>query len=235
MPLPFRYVLVAALAASNAPLPPSLPKSPAKSPAISPPSVPDKMAHPQQPLQRLRPASELVALLRKGGLVLLMRHASAPHDPPSAADAAPDNPARERELDAKGVADARAFGAALARLSIPVSRVVTSPAYRVRETAVLAGFAAPETAGYLGHNASPGHAAPPEDLAKLKALVAKGPPDRSGNLLIVTHWPNVLEGWPEMGKGLDEGDLLVIEPGPDDGRVLGAMAITDWPELKVSP
>ena len=50
----------------------------------------------------------------------------------------PDNVPPERQLDEKGRTTAAAMGDALRRLKIPIGEVLTSPAYRARETARLA-------------------------------------------------------------------------------------------------
>src|SRR5689334_10597967 len=56
---------------------------------------------------------ELVAALRSGGYVIVMRHARSPSAPPDANSANPDNPTHERQLDEAGRASAREMGEAL--------------------------------------------------------------------------------------------------------------------------
>src|SRR5690242_12366673 len=73
--------------------------------------------------------SALLAVLRHGGCVILMRHASAPDARPTARTAAPGNGNRERQLDGEGLADARAMGVALKRLGIPIGEVMSSPTF----------------------------------------------------------------------------------------------------------
>src|SRR5687768_7830132 len=82
----------------------------------------------------------LVAAVRAGGAVIVMRHAASPREAPDKAAANPDNPAAERQLDAAGRATATAMGEALRRLKIPIGTAWTSPTYRVRETVRLAQF-----------------------------------------------------------------------------------------------
>ena len=77
----------------------------------------------------------LTTALAQGGYVFLMRHASSPATPPSATEAAPANVGRDRQLDEKGRASARAMGEALRHLKIPVGKVLSSTAYRALETA----------------------------------------------------------------------------------------------------
>jgi hypothetical protein len=51
----------------------------------------------------------LLASLRHGGLIILMRHASSPKIAPDAAHANKDNISAERQLDMSGIASARAM------------------------------------------------------------------------------------------------------------------------------
>jgi hypothetical protein len=69
----------------------------------------------------------LLASLRNGGLMILMRHASSPRVAPDATHANKDNVRAERQLDDAGVASARAMGEALRRLRIPIGQVLSSP------------------------------------------------------------------------------------------------------------
>src|SRR5215470_11694181 len=83
---------------------------------------------------------EIVAALRAGGLVVLVRHGATF---PDQADTDPlnfDNVAAQRNLNDKGKALARAFGDALRQVGVPVGKVYTSKYNRAYETAVIAGF-----------------------------------------------------------------------------------------------
>ena len=96
-------------------------------------------AHPAL-ARKMAPAS-LVALLRQGGYVILMRHANSPGALPDAASADPENTGHERQLDAAGLADATAFGAGLRRARVRIGAVFISPTFRARETLRAAGIA----------------------------------------------------------------------------------------------
>ncbi|MFI4914779.1 MAG: histidine phosphatase family protein, partial [Steroidobacterales bacterium] len=82
----------------------------------------------------------LLSALRRGGYVLVMRHASSPRTLPDKSAADPDNTQLERQLDDQGRSQAQAMGEALRKLHIPVGDVWSSPTYRARLTAKLAGF-----------------------------------------------------------------------------------------------
>src|SRR5262245_33696056 len=96
-----------------------------------------------------------VAALRAGGFVLVIRHATAPREAPAPDSAAPGHQTVERQLDARGRADATALGDALRRLKIPIGTVLTSPAFRAIETvryARLDGYTAVEELGDNGRS-----------------------------------------------------------------------------------
>lgn len=88
----------------------------------------------------------LLAQLRGGGVIIVIRHAATDRSRPDAdertgPDAGPvdfADCATQRNLTDKGRADARAIGAAFRDLGVPVGTVWTSPFCRSRETAELA-------------------------------------------------------------------------------------------------
>ena len=96
---------------------------------------------PAQPLS----GDALVNALRRGGYVLVVRHASSPREAPAKQSANPDNVSVERQLDDNGRATAIAMGKALRELDIPIGEVFTSPAYRALETVRLAQLPNPRT------------------------------------------------------------------------------------------
>ena len=81
--------------------------------------------------------SGLVKALQMGGYVVVMRHAASPTATPTAGEAEPDNPTRERQLDATGKATALAAVAAFTTgfikamsgaISARLSRLMSLPA-----------------------------------------------------------------------------------------------------------
>jgi phosphohistidine phosphatase SixA len=81
-------------------------------------------------------AAALVARLRAGDAVAVMRHAITDRSQTDQGDLS--NRAGQRNLSAAGRAQALAVGQAVARLGIPLGAVLTSPVFRARDTAVLA-------------------------------------------------------------------------------------------------
>ena len=180
--------------------------------------------------QTLAP-SALAAALRQGGLVLLMRHASAPRETPTKQTANPDNPALERQLDEKGRQGATAMGEAIRALRIPVGEVLTSPAYRARETVRSAQLPGSAAIVELGDGGQSMQSATAVQGTWLKTRVAQ--PPRSGNTILVTHNPNLTLAFPEWGASVAEGETVVLRPDRKGGAaVVGRIPIDDWPRLR---
>lgn len=176
--------------------------------------------------------NNLVSALRSGGYVILMRHASSPRSPPAPADANPDNAGHERQLDQEGRTSAKAMGAALSSLRIPVGLVLSSPTYRALETARLAQLSSPKTDPELGDG---GHSMQADPSGRrgvwLRDKVAMAPP-HGVNTIIITHLPNISEAFPEQAKGLEDGEALIFQPDHRGGATLvGRVSIGDWPRL----
>jgi phosphohistidine phosphatase SixA len=174
---------------------------------------------------------DLVRALQRGGYVIVMRHASAPLAPPSAAEADAGNPGRERQLDAAGRQSAQAMGAAIRRLRIPIDDVWSSPTYRARETVRLAGLPAPKTASELGDNGASMQALAQDQPAWLRAKASQ-PPRRGTDSLIVTHAPNISAAFGREGANLSDGEALVFRPvGHGQAELIAHVKIEAWPTL----
>lgn len=167
--------------------------------------------------------------LRRGGYVLLMRHASSPLTTPDAATADPENPQRERQLDDKGKASAKSMGEAFKVLHIPVGQVFSSPTYRARQTVKLMGFGTPilvQELGDQGHSMQRITGASSAEW--LKMTVAKKP--ASGrNTVLVTHMPNIAAAFPDQASGLADGETLVFKPdGQGHAALVAKVGIEEW-------
>jgi phosphohistidine phosphatase SixA len=176
--------------------------------------------------------NQLLAALQKGGYVILMRHASSPGTPPEPAQADAENIKHERQLDANGRASAQALGAALRRLRVPVSNVLSSPTYRALETARLAQLPSPQTFDELG---DAGKGMGPDKGGTrgvwIRSRVAQGPKP-GANTIIITHYPNITEAFGDDAKDLSEGEALILRPdGRGGASLVGRVRIEDWPKL----
>jgi phosphohistidine phosphatase SixA len=172
----------------------------------------------------------LTASLRAGGLVIVMRHASSPRALPTTENAKPGNTGLERQLDAAGHAGSTAMGDALRALRIPLGEVLSSPAFRARETVGAAGLPGVEVVEALGDNGQSMQGVTEAQASWLRARVGQSP--RAGNTLIVTHQPNLARAFPDWGSTVADGESIVLKP---DGRggadVVARIAIEDWASL----
>lgn len=140
-------------------------------------------------------------LLRQDGAIVLFRHANAPGtgDPPGFRL---DDCATQRNLDARGRAEARAIGEAFRLRGVTVGRVLSSQWCRARETAELAfpGLVREEPAF---NSFFSDRAAEPEMTARAGAILAAW--TGRGVLVVVTHQVNItaLTGVvPRSGEGV---------------------------------
>jgi len=174
-------------------------------------------------------ARQLVESLRKGGLVIVMRHASSPREVPTKETAAAGNTKLERQLDETGRDTATAMGNALRQLRIPISTVLSSGTFRALQTIKLAGLGEPTVAAELGDGGQSMQVTSDAQSAWLKARVTQVP--ASGNVLLVTHMPNVSRAFPEWGAVAD-GESVVLRPDGKSFTVLGRIKIEEWPTLR---
>jgi broad specificity phosphatase PhoE len=158
--------------------------------------------------------------LRDGGHVLVFRHAAtgtATDETESLSSCS-----EQRNLSQAGREQARAIGAAMRELDIPIGEVLTSPMCRTHDTAVLA-FGRATIDGDL---VSPGVVGNERDDARraevLRELVRDTPSDGT-NTVIVTHTGNIGAA---LDESLVEGEMLAYA----DGRVVGRVEPDEWPE-----
>lgn len=156
------------------------------------------------------------ALLKEPGAIVLFRHAYAPGVGDPAGFRLGDC-ATQRNLDARGRAEARGIGAGFGQRGIAVGRVLTSQWCRARETAELAfpGRAEAEPAfnSFFGDRAEE-----PGKTAAARAILAdwKGP----GLLVVVTHQVNISALTGEVPRS-GEGIILRVVDG--ETQVLGRL------------
>lgn len=173
----------------------------------------------------------LVNALRHGGYVIVMRHASSPRETPDQKTAKPDNVNRERQLDDAGRASATAMGNALRQLKIPIGEVFSSPTYRALETIRLAQLPSPQTVAELGDGGQSMKSATDAQAAWLRTKVMQFPP--GANTIVVTHFPNMSQAFPQWTPGLADGEALVFGPDGKGGAIMVArIKIEEWPKFR---
>ncbi len=173
----------------------------------------------------------LIAALREGGYVLLMRHASSPTARPDKASADRENTGLERQLDETGRNTARAMGKAIRALHLPIHDVFSSPTYRALETVHIAGLPQPRTAAELGDGGQSMQPLQASPAAWLRNMVSQVPPAGT-DVMIVTHAPNIAGAFGASVADVTDGEILVFRPdGQGDAMLAGRIRIEDWPNL----
>jgi len=172
----------------------------------------------------------LVAALKQGGYVIVMRHASSPREVPTKATANSDNVNLERQLDEAGRTTATAMGKAIRELKIPIGEVLTSPTYRAMETIRLAQWSNPKPIPELGDGGQSMQGASGDQGQWLQKQIAQAP--KGTNTLLVTHMPNLTRAFPQA-TGVADGEALIFHPDGKGGAPLVArIKIEEWPNLR---
>lgn len=134
--------------------------------------------------------------------------------------------ATQRNLVDKGRAEARAAGAVIRQLRIPVDRVLASPFCRTVETAQLLFGRAEKMAEVRGGPAEP---AGSDRYAELKKILAT-PVPAGTNLAVVSHGnPFVSVAGPPY---LAEGEAAIVKPLGADFRIVARVRVDGWEALK---
>src|SRR5262245_27564231 len=179
-----------------------------------------------RPAEPAEPLS-LVEALRAGGYVIYLRHADTEWFHFDATPVVLEDCATQRNLSGRGRDDARAIGAGMARLLIPVGEVRSSPYCRCAETARLAFDRV-----LLDQNlATLSDADAAEQATRVEALnrLLGMPPQPGTNTVLVSHADNLVAAG---GPKLDEGEAAVVKPLPDGGhQVIARVQAASWSTL----
>jgi hypothetical protein len=170
----------------------------------------------------------LLDALRGGGYVIYFRHTSTDFGQNDDRMTGYEDCASQRNLTDTGRVEARAIGAAIRAIGIPVGRVLASPFCRTRETAELIFGRATVSNAVRG---GPAHA-DDDRYAELKALLST-PVTGGVDLAIVSHGNpyRAIVGGPYLA----EGEAAVIEPRGTEGfRVVAQIRKDEWPELSAA-
>ena len=159
----------------------------------------------------------LWALLRGGGHVAVMRHASTESgvgDPPGFRL---EDCGTQRNLSAAGREEASRIGAAFRAHGVPIGRVLSSRWCRCLETARLA-FGRVEPWPPLDSIFGDRHPVP-DQTGEVRTLAGQSPD--SGNLILVTHGVNIRA---LTGVFLAQGEIVVLTPqGNGAFRIAGRL------------
>ena len=167
-----------------------------------------------------QPGPDLMRQLRGGGYVLYMRHASTDFSQNDSRMTSYEDCANQRNLTDKGRDEARALGAQIKRLAIPIGTVYASPFCRTRETARLA-FGRAETTNEA--RGGPANTNDPTRYDPLRKLLATRPPPGKNNVIASHGNPFFAVFGPPY---LAEGEMAVIDPSAV--VIVGRIRLEDW-------
>ncbi len=169
------------------------------------------------PGQAAADEAALLTLLRGGGQVLLVRHASTTPGVGDPADFRIDDCASQRNLSEEGRAEARRLGERLRRHRVPIASVVSSPWCRCVETAQLAFGRVDEQWAALGNLFGRAPRAQAQ-VAELRPRIAayRG----NGNLVLVSHGSTTLA---LAGVSPQQAEVIVLTPTGSGFRLAGRL------------
>jgi phosphohistidine phosphatase SixA len=172
---------------------------------------------------------ELLQMLRGGGYVIVFRHGATYPDQADTDPLNPGNVAKQRQLNDKGRADAKAVGEALKAAGVPIGKSYSSHFNRAVETARLIGGKDPATTPDVSEGGLV--VSPNENNRRAQAFRALlgAMPDSGTNTLIVTHKPNILDALGKDWFDVREGEASIFKPeGGGKYSLIARVQIGQW-------
>lgn len=186
----------------------------------------------KQALQPQLQGRELLDALKKGGLVILMRHMSTEDFVPEPGAHDDTDCATQRNLDDRGKREAREVGQAFEQLGIPVGEVLSSPYCRSVDTGTLA-FGEVRKADILSVSDHLSSADKDAWGKEIRTMINTSPIGEKNNVLI-THTGTFLYSF-----GLQtspEGIAHIFRPAEFGQAVyLGRVTPGEWADLAGAP
>jgi len=173
-------------------------------------------------------ADEVLKLLRGGGYVVVVRHGATFADQADTDPLNLDDVSKQRQLNDKGRADAKAVGDAFRRAGVPIGQSYSSRFQRAVETARLIGGKEPQATLDISEG---GLVVSPNEnnrrAAALRALAATAP-TAGTNTLIVTHKPNILDAFGKDWFEIKEGEASIFKPEGSSFALVARVTIDQW-------
>jgi broad specificity phosphatase PhoE len=183
--------------------------------------------------QPAAPPADLADMLRLGGYAIVLRHGATASDAARDGMSNPGKTVGERQLSDAGRMQAKAIGEGLRALGIHVGLVMTSPLQRAVDTATLLGVAEVRINGDL---AEAGAAVSREENERRAEMLRKlvGFHSGPGNVVIVTHKPNLIEAFGEQLSDIREGEAAVFQPDftGTGYRLVARVQAGDWMAIR---
>jgi broad specificity phosphatase PhoE len=178
------------------------------------------------------PQPEWVGALRQGGHVIVFRHGATHADQADTDPLHLENVAQQRQLNDQGRELARAIGAAMRSLKIPVAAVHTSAFQRAKETGELLGYG--EVKPSLDFTEGGLVVTPLENTRRAQALrkFAATMPPADSNVVLITHKPNILDAFGKDWFDVREGEASIFRPDGAGGfKLVARLQVDEWGKL----
>ncbi|HWL33569.1 MAG TPA: histidine phosphatase family protein [Gaiellaceae bacterium] len=167
--------------------------------------------------------------LRRGGVILVIRHAATDFSKPDRNPVDLKDCRTQRNLSTEGRRDARRIGQGARRLKLRIGAVLSSPFCRTRETARLAFGRATVNSALLNTVVAVHDAAWRRQIRTARQLLG-AKPDAGRVTVLVTHGSVVGDA---TGHTLEEGETLVFRPlGSARFRLIGRILPRGWAALR---
>jgi phosphohistidine phosphatase SixA len=179
--------------------------------------------------QSAPPVDDVLQMLQGGGYAIVFRH-GATH--PDQADTDPlnlDNVAKQRQLNDKGRADAKAVGEVFKATGVPIGRSYSSRFNRAVETARLIGGKEPQATLDVSEGGQV--VSPNENNRRTQAFrtIVGTAPEPGTNTLVVTHKPNILDAFGKDWFEIKEGEASIFKPaGGGKYAPIARVQIDQW-------
>lgn len=167
-------------------------------------------------------ATTVISELRRGGMVIVMRHGADKGKDSSAVDVA--DCVTQGALTDAGRRDLAAMAADLARLALPISDVLASPYCRTLETArIVFGRVTPSDALVRPASGAPMASDEPR-LATVKRMLSTAPPSGRDTVL-VTHSEIIRAA---LGVDAAVGESIIVRPSGTGYVVVARIGVHGW-------
>ena len=181
--------------------------------------------------QSARAQAEWINAVRQGGHVIVFRHGATHRDQ---ADTDPfnlKNVAQQRQLNDQGRALAKSIGDAMRKLELPVGQVYTSMFYRAVETGTLLGFGPVTSSADFSEGGLV--VTPIENDRRTEAMrkLAATLPPAGTNVVLVSHKPNIIDGFGKDWFDVREGEASVFKPDGTGYKLVARVLAIDWDKL----
>jgi phosphohistidine phosphatase SixA len=177
--------------------------------------------------------ADVVEALRGGGYVIVFRHGATHADQADTDPLNLDNVAKQRQLNDKGRADAKAIGEMFKAAGVPIGKAYSSRFNRAVETARLVGGKEPQATLDVSEG---GPVVSPNESDRrtqaFRTLVGTAP-DPGTNTLVVTHKPNILDAFGKDWFEVKEGEASIFKPaGGGKYALIARVQMGQWPTVK---